>query len=98
MNIRELIENIQNSDEATKKRWLIASSAVTMILVVSLWLIYINHSIQPAGNNINIEQQESGIGFWQIFKNGLNIVGESIWSNTKNFVLKITGERVITIK
>ncbi len=96
--LKNLLNNIQNSDEITKKRWLIASSAVAMVLVVSLWLIYINNAIQPADNNINIEKQESEIGFFQIFKNGLNVAGESIWGGAKNFILKITGERIIIIE
>lgn len=94
--IKKSIEKIQDSDEAAKKRWLIASSAVTMILVISLWLVYINNTIQPV-NNV-IEKQESEIGFWQIFKNGLNIVGESIWDGVKSFISKITSERTITIE
>ena len=58
--------NIQNSDEATKKRWLIVSSAIAMVLVISLWLVYINWTIKSVGDNI--EKQNLEPGFWQIFK------------------------------
>lgn len=96
MNIRELVKKIQNSDEATKKRWLIASSAIAMVLIISLWLVYINWTIKSVGDDS--EKQELEIGFWQIFKTGLKVVGELIWNGIKNFVSRITGERMITIE
>lgn len=95
-NLKKYLSKIQNSDEATKKRWLIASSAVAMILVIGLWLIYINWTIKSIGDNI--EKQNAEPGFWQIFKTGLKVVCKSAWNNIENIVSKITAERVITIE
>ena len=94
--LNKFIGKIQNSDEATKKRWLIVSSAIAMVLVISLWLVYINWTIKSVGDNI--EKQNLEPGFWQIFKTGLNMISESIWNGIKNIVSKITGERTITIE
>ena len=94
--LNKFIKKIQHSDEATKKRWLIVSSAIAMILVISLWLVYINWTIKAVGDNV--EKQELEPGFWQIFKTGLKVAGESAWDNIKNIVSKITGERIITIE
>lgn len=94
--LNKFIGKIQHSDEATKKRWLIVSSAIAMILVISLWLVYINWTIKSVGDNV--EKQNLEPGFWQIFKTGLNITSESIWNGIKNSVSKITGERMITIE
>ncbi|MBT9170622.1 MAG: hypothetical protein DDT18_00966 [Actinobacteria bacterium] len=95
-SLKKYLKKIQHSDEATKKRWLIVSSAIAMILVISLWLVYISWTIKSVGDNI--EKQGSEPGFWQIFKTGLKVVGESAWNNIKNIVSKITGERTITIE
>jgi uncharacterized oligopeptide transporter (OPT) family protein len=94
--LRKLLNNIQNSDESVKKRWLIASSALAMILVIGLWLVYMNWALNSFDKTA--QKQESETGFWQIFKTGLNVVGESVWSNIKSFVQKITGERTIEIQ
>ncbi len=96
MNIRELLKEIQNSDEATKKRWLIGVTAVSMVLIIGLWLVYIKFTVESFTSSA--QGQESVVGFWQIFKNGLTVTGESIWDGIKIFVLKITGERTITIE
>lgn len=94
--LKDLLNGIQNSNETAKKRWLIVSSAIAMILVISLWLIYINWTIKSVGDNL--EKQSSEPGFWQIFKTGLKIAGESAWNGIKNIISKITGERIIIIE
>ena len=90
------MQKIQNSDEATKKRWLIGAAAVSMILVISLWLVYIQSTVKSIGDNI--KDQESTIGFWQIFKNGLVIAFDSIKENIKVIISEITKSRTITIE
>jgi len=98
--IKVFLEKIQNSDEKTKKRWLIGASAVSMILVVGLWFIYINSTVKSLGENIN--NQKPTFGFWQIFKNGLVIVFNSIKGKVENginvIVSEITRSRTITIE
>jgi len=95
-NLKKWLKNIQDSDELVKKRWLIVFSALSMILVIGLWLIYMNWAINSFGNEI--QKQDSGIGFWQVFKTGLNLFIRSVWEVIKNFSLKISGERVIIIE
>ncbi len=80
MGFKKFLENIQNSDETTKKRWLIGMTAVSMIIIVSLWLIYMKSTL---GIVSRPENQETSVGFWQIFKNGLSIVSNSIKENVK---------------
>lgn len=93
---KKLLENIQNSDEASKKRWLIGATAVSTILVIGLWFIYIKSTFESGGESI--KNQESAIGFWQIFKNGLTIVIQSIKEGTKSIISEITKGRTITIE
>jgi len=96
MNIRELLKKIQNSDEATKKCWLIGVTAVSMVLIISLWLVYIKFTVESFTSSA--QEQESVVGFWQIFKNGLKVISESVWNSIKGFVSEITKSRTITIE
>ncbi|MEK7548947.1 MAG: hypothetical protein AAB496_00420 [Patescibacteria group bacterium] len=43
--MKKWIENIQNSDEATKKKWLMGLSVISMTIIIGLWLIYLNYSM-----------------------------------------------------
>ncbi len=43
--MKKWIENIQNSDEATKKKWLMGLSVISMAIIIGLWLIYLNYSM-----------------------------------------------------
>lgn len=94
--IKRHLNKIQNSDEATKKRWLIGATAVAMVLIVGLWLIYIN-SIINSLNNANQDQWPT-IGFWPIFKTGLIAVGQSIKEGVKTIISEITKGKTIIIE
>ncbi len=97
--LKKQLEKIQNSGEATKKRWFIGATAVAMILVVGLWLIYINSTVNSLGNNSqNQEPQGSTTEFWPILKTGLMVVGQSIKEGVKNIISEITRGRTITIE
>lgn len=93
--LRNFIEKLQNSDESVKTRWLIGLSAVAMVIVVSLWLVYLNYSIKTADNS---ENQKSEIEFWGIFKTGLKVAGGLIKNNIKNIASKIAGKRIMIIE
>ncbi len=94
--IKKLLEDIQNSDETTKKRWLIGASVVSMFLVIGLWLVYIKSTLEFSGKSV--ENQESNVGFWQIFKNGLTIAIQSIKEGVKGIVSEITKGKIIIIE
>lgn len=94
--IKNWLIKIQNSDEKTKRRYLMITSAITMILIISLWLIYLKSTI--SGVNQEIVNQTSNTQFWQVFKNGLNITGQSIKENIQNIISQIFQGKTITIK
>lgn len=93
--LKKQLEKIQNSDETTKKRWLIGVTAFSMILIIAFWLVYINWIINI---NITSENHESSIESWQIFKTGLFVAINSIKENIKDFISKISNERTIIIE
>ena len=82
--IKNWLAKIQNSSESIKRRYLIIFTAISMVLVVSLWLIYTNSMTQYA--NQQLANQNSEVKFWQIFKNGLKIVGGLIKENIQNII------------
>ena len=45
-SIARFIIKLQNSEENVKKRWLIIFSGTSMVLVVGLWLVYFNWSLE----------------------------------------------------
>lgn len=47
----DLLKKIQDSDPDTKRKILIASSAVVMILVIYVWLMYFNNIFESANLN-----------------------------------------------
>ncbi len=93
--IKKTLKSIQNSDEANKKRWLIGASAASMIIVVGLWLIYLKFTVESGSPSV--EAKES-VGFWQILKNGLVIIFQSIKENITNFISELSKGKTITIE
>ena len=96
--LKKKLAEIQNSDEQTKKRWLIGMSAIAMVIVVGLWLIYVNSTIESLGGSQEVSKSSDSIGFLQVFETGLKVVGKSVKNEVKNLISKIIGERTITIE
>ena len=95
--IKLFIEKIRNSDEAVKKRWVIALSAAVMTLVVFVWLSYMSilvGPVQEASSDTAKPQSE----FWAVMKNGLGILTNLTKDKIKYFISKIESDRLITIE
>lgn len=93
------LKQIQESDETTKKKWLIIMTVAAMIIVISLWLVYINYSIKSVDNGvgaINLEKSETD--FLEVFKKGLGVVGNSVKEKIKNFGYKIMGGKTVIME
>lgn len=43
--LQNKLGEIQSSDETIKKRWLIVFSAISMALIVALWITYMNFTV-----------------------------------------------------
>ena len=93
------ITRIQNSDEATRKRWVVVLSGVTMAAVIALWAVYFNLNVArlPAGEaglpgNAPVNAQaSSGSDFNEVLKNGFRAIMDKI--GLKNSVTISNSER-----
>ena len=92
--IKKHVARIQESDDRIKKRWVIGSSAATMLVVIGLWLMYMNFMIKNVNQPENQNPPAISSTFWQVFKTGLKVVGGSIKEQFK----QLTGEREIVIE
>lgn len=89
---KKLLERVRDSDQRTKKKYVVVFSAVAMVIVVAFWIIYINTIIQPA------ESPSRESKFWPVFKNGLRITYYSLKNKLNEFSLGSLGGKSITIE
>jgi hypothetical protein len=79
--IRRFLRTLQRSDEARKKRWLKIFTGAAMVIVLSLWLVYINVSGVPAlVQSPKAPAKSSGESVLEIFRRGLNEIFSSVKS------------------
>ncbi|MCX6702410.1 MAG: hypothetical protein NTW60_00890 [Candidatus Wolfebacteria bacterium] len=65
-DIKKLLEKIRNSDEGTKKKWVVAASSITMAIVIASWLLLSNSIVKPV--NETTSQKDTGIAYQSIMK------------------------------
>ena len=74
------INEVRASDPNTKRRWLIASSATTMIVVIVLWSFYLNASVESVREAR--EQKETHRveqpGFWSTMAAGFSAFKDNL--------------------
>lgn len=72
--LHNFITELQESDKPTKLRWLVALTAASMVIVIALWIVYINITIQGLGTP---QQQKEQSEFSATLKNGVMILSKS---------------------
>ncbi len=65
------IYRLQNLDNDSKKVCLVVLTAISVVVVVTLWLFYLNATV------VAVDEPEKP-GFWRVFKTGLGVVGEKV--------------------
>ena len=90
--LKDKLYKIRESDETTKKHWLITLSAVSMVVIVALWLFYMNSFVVKDINDQTQETVSMNTGFWPIFKTGLKVTGENIGGKIKNLLNSISNK------
>lgn len=83
--MRKFIAKLQNSDETTKKIWLVFFSGISMMLVVSFWLVYLDRIVAQVGNPDgtpaiaqNSQEKSDAPGFFAIFGAGVKTIFDAL--------------------
>ncbi|MDO8466981.1 MAG: hypothetical protein Q7S83_02460 [bacterium] len=89
-SLRNFVAKVRNSDDTTKKFWVLLCSVISMFFVVSLWLAYINVSIAripgPTSSRslagvsapVEVEEELENPGFFSIFAAGTKIIFDAL--------------------
>lgn len=91
--MKDFIDKLQKSDEATKRKWLIFLSALSMVVVFIFWIVYLNLTVPKIGSPEETAKIEEKAGFFEIMKAGLKSAAAEIKHRTINafdyfFVIK----------
>jgi hypothetical protein len=81
-DIKSFISRIQESDENTKKKWLIILSSISSVIVIGLWAVYLNFT--TASITAVNPMQEKKPGFFKVFFTGASVVGDKATTGLAN--------------
>lgn len=95
--LKDFLEKLQNADESIKKRWLVILSAISMVIIIIVWLKYFAFVIRPVGT-LSQEDSGGGFSFWETMKTGVSVLWgkllgalrslERILSAPRNYIIK----------
>ncbi len=98
---RDLIRRLQRSDDKTKKRYVYGASAALMIVVIGIWLFYLNATLPQAApaavtSTAPVAAAESGAAgtspsIWSTFGRGFNLVWEDLGGAVGNIGNTVSG-------
>lgn len=77
LKVRNFIRNLQEADRETKKRWLVGSTLITGLVIVSFWAVYVSFSIKSLRA---VEAENSEPSFSEVFFNGLKVVKDEAFA------------------
>ena len=78
-NLLKFIEKIRNSHEEIRRRWLVILSGSSMVIVIALWVLYINVTIQNTPSPVTETVKETqNPGLAEVFLTGFKIVTAQI--------------------
>lgn len=75
-NMKSFLERLQNADESVKKRWLVALSAIAMLIIIVVWTKYFAFITQRG--SIGQESASGEFSFWETMKIGASVLWEDI--------------------
>lgn len=93
--IKNFIGKLQNSDEGTKKIWLVILSGLTMAIVVAFWASSLNLSFSKPEKTAAAKIENDAPGFFAIFSSGAKTIYDQIREklSSKNSIVIENPER-----
>ena len=95
--IKRFIARVQNSEERTKRRWMILFSVAAVMAIIAFWIFFTIPVFQISSVSSSVAVADEP-GFWQILKNGIFVVFDSTFENFKSIFSRITEEKTIIIE
>lgn len=92
---KRFIERIQNSDEKTKRQWMILFSIATIMVVTAFWIFFTFRQASFSQSEISRVDEP---GFWKISKNGVSVIFDFITEEVKSIFSLITKKNTIVIE
>jgi hypothetical protein len=80
-SLKKTVKKLQNSSETARKFWLVVLSAAAMIIILGLWVLYINGNIIkviPVVENDSPEPADKKPGIFATFSAGLQTLTAQI--------------------
>lgn len=84
--IKRQIRTIQRSDESTRKRWVVGSSAIAMIFIIILWIGYLKLSLPIAYEAEKKEEVASEESILTVLSRGVRIIASDLITQLENLV------------
>jgi len=91
--MKNFLERLRSADERTKTRWLIALSAISMVIVVFVWFRYFNNLIAESVSMRPVEEESRSFSFWQTIKNGAAFLRQDLSEKIRNFGAMLSAPR-----
>jgi len=99
--IRTFIHTLRKKNEREKRAWVFGASAVTMALVVVLWVAYLNLTLPnmtpvapPSGEQKTAENEIQTDSAWNTFKRGMGIISGDAgtkWQSLSDRIMRDIG-------
>lgn len=87
MSLSTKIKQIQQADYKTKLRWLVASTIISMILVLAIWIGFTKSVVFNAGRQPLVgASQTNEPGFLKILGAGISSIVQSLRERTANTI------------
>mgnify|MGYP001568763818 CR=1 FL=1 len=83
------LQKLRKRNDVQKKRWVVAVSSISLIVILMLWIVYLNLSL-PSFKDKTVTREEhpqktTEGGFFTTFRNGFAALSEGVQNSLKNF-------------
>jgi hypothetical protein len=95
---KSFLERLQSADEAKKRRWMIASTVIVMVIVIYVWLAYFNNLIAGMSEPRQVSAAPADDrSLWQIAEGNLSSLGGSLLDKARGLsqILQAPREYII---
>jgi len=99
---KQFIRKLQRSDEKTKKQWFLGTTSVIMVLVLLLWVVYLNLTIPSVAGPViststpslafkpELKRENVEPSIFETFAKGVSVIGNDLKQKYEVFSEAVT--------